>query len=149
MRKQVLLLLLFLLTLPILVNGQKVKESFRLGKYKFELIEEDSKCILSYTTRGRTKRLTLEVIPPCELETTYCGVKCKEKIIVKHYRYKDIGASVFIISGNAREGGCKAQGVLVKKNRVVLGKTTSGRIGRVEEGGCGNYEEKDFWLLSH
>jgi hypothetical protein len=146
MRKEILLFAVFFLMLPVLVYGQNTvnKESFSVGRYKFELMEKDSNCVLSYTRNGRTEELTLDTPMTCRMVRD-------NKNNIRTFKYKDIGATVFMILGevsqepkSGKECGKKMQVILVKKNKVVLGKSQSGAA-------CVLYgpDEKVFWILSH
>jgi hypothetical protein len=147
MKKYIFIPALFLIWQATAVFGQSIDGNsnvFAFNNYKFELIEKDGKCVLNYTRTGKTSSLNLDL-------SANCQVVRDNKAKVRSFTYKDINAKVFLIAGKLgsdsvekNKCGEEMQVILLKKGKIVSGKSQSGKV-------CTQYgaDEKVFWLLSH
>lgn len=123
-------------------DKSSLADSFTVGNQKFELMETEGKCFLIFEKKGQKSELKLET-------DSGCKVVRDNKDKVRGFKYKDIGAEVFMVVGKVKDMsgklcGEQAQVILLKKNEVSLGKKQNGTV-------CVLYgtDEKNFWMLSH
>ncbi len=147
MRKYIFLSVIFLIWQMAPVFAQSVdgnNDVFAFSNYKFELVEKDGKCVLNFARNRKSSSLTLDL-------SANCRVVRDNKEKVRSFTYKDINAKVFLIVGKVSSDsdekskcGEEMQVVLLKKGKVVSGKSRTGKV-------CTQYgtDEKVFWLLSH